>query len=283
METAERLREAGLPAPIEAGDDYTALFVRDGEGRPRRRVRGEGAGRLRARDSEATWSHDELAIHLAAQPLLGGGDAVGRVFVQNALLPVLAYVGGPTELAYHAQVCAAHRAIGAPYPLAVPRPEATWVDAKAERAAAAFGRTIVDVIAAGPTDEPPGSEDDRDLEAALEAWGEAAALLPPALEARRQAQGRKGEGPAALERAVRRLRDVAHRERAAVRAGFARDRGTDAARWVRLQAGLFPRGRPQERELSALSLVARFGTAAFREGLMGLDPLATGHHLIHLG
>lgn len=278
--TAHLLREAGLPAPIEADHGYVPLFVREEEGGRRLRVRADADGLLRLRDSEGSWTPEDLAAHLEARPTLGSGDAVGRVFVQNSLLPVLAYVGGPTELAYHAQVCAAHRAIGLPYPLAVPRPEATWLDAKAERAASAFDQTLVDVLAAGPSDSPPGHEDDDLLEGALDAWAEGATRLPPLLESRRR---ESGEGPAALERAVRRLRDAVVREQGAVRAGFARDRGTDAARWVRLQARLFPRGRPQERELSALSLVARHGTDAFRAGLAALDPLADGHHLIHLG
>jgi hypothetical protein len=61
-----------------------------------------------------------------------------------------------------------------------------------------------------------------------------------------------------------------------VRAAAASDLGRDAARWARLQNLLFPRGKPQERSLSILGLLARYGAQAVRDGLMELDPLADG-------
>ena len=55
-----------------------------------------------------------------------------------------------------------------------------------------------------------------------------------------------------------------------------------AARRRRLEDLVRPRGRPQERVLSPLSLVARFGVESFREGLEALEPLSPGHAIVHL-
>ena len=129
--TGALLEETGLPAPLSPPTGELPLFVRAEETGPRQRVRLEG-DRIHVRQGDASWRLEELASLLANRPTLGSGDAAGRVFVQNRLLPVLGYVGGPSELAYHAQVRAAHQALDLPYPLALPRPEATWVDAKAE-------------------------------------------------------------------------------------------------------------------------------------------------------
>ena len=69
----------------------------------------------------------------------------------------------------------------------------------------------------------------------------------------------------------------------AAREAFAKDRGVGTSRWVRLRDMLFPTGKPQERVLSPLSIVARHGVETFRRGLEALDLLqGPGHVVIHL-
>lgn len=277
--TGTALERAGLPAPLSPRAGELPLFVRAEERGPRQRVVLED-DRLYTRDRASSWRPDELASLLASHPALGSGDAAGRVFVQNRLLPVLGYVGGPSELAYHAQVRAAHHALDLPYPLALPRPEATWVDAKAEASAAAFGCTIEEVVARRDClDEAPTAAGSEALSAELDAWVERWAVLPPALQARLE---EAGEGARALEKARARLEAEVRRLRKTVEGAFARDAGVGAARRRRLEDLVRPRGRPQERVLSPLSLVARFGVEAFREGLEALEPLAPGHAIVHL-
>jgi len=253
------LRAAGLAPPLDPPDDYVPLFLRREVGAPRERAPRE----------------PRLASRLRAEPALAGGDVVGRVFVQNRLLPVLAALGGPTELAYLVQVRAAHEAVGRPFPLAVPRPEATWVDAKTERTASAFGTTVAHLLAEGVPEARPASA--TELGDALEAWRRRL------LEAPRALADAGGEVTAALARARGRLEDAWRKAARDLEAAAARDAGVGARRWARLRNVLRPRGRPQERALSAVSLVARLGPEALREGLDGLDPLEPGHHLLRVG
>lgn len=277
--TGQLLEEAGLPAPLAPADGELPLFVRDEETGPRRRVTVDG-DRVRTRGGERVWQLEELADLLATSPMLGSGDAAGRVFVQNRLLPVIGYVGGPSELAYHAQVRAAHHALGLPYPLALPRPEATWVDAKAEATAAAFGCRIEEVVAGpGCLEDAPLDAGGASLKAELDAWAAHIAALPAALASRAEGQG---EGARALAKARARLEAEAARVRKTVEGAFAREAGVGAARRRRLEDLVRPRGRPQERVLSPLTLVARFGVESFRAGLAALEPLAPGHAIVHL-
>lgn len=279
---AEALRLAGralaraqLPAPLDVPDGYVPLFVRDEVDGIRRRVRLAAAGQVRVDGWEQPVDVDVLAARLRAHPELGSGDVVGRVFVQHRLLPVFAGLGGPTELAYHAQVRAAHASVGLRYPLALPRPEATWVDAKSERTAEAFGTTVGDLLADGVPAAPPRVH--SPLDADLETWRCSLIAVPPDLASR------EGEVARALERATRRLGDAFAKAEKDLRGAAARDAGIGADRWTRLEGLLVPRGRPQERGLSALSVVARQGVEVFRAGLAGLDPLAPGHHVLHTG
>jgi len=276
LRTAGRaLEKAKLPAPLDVPEGYVPLFVRDEVGGARRRVRLDASGRAHVDGRAEPLDIQVLAAHLRAHPELGSGDVVGRVFVQHRLLPVLAGFGGPTELAYHAQVRAAHAAVGLRYPLALPRPEATWVDARSERTAEAFGTTIGDLLAEGVAGPPPTA--DTPIDADLDDWRTRILEVPAHLAAR------GGEVDRALDRARKRLGDTFTKVEKDLRGAAARDAGVGADRWKRLEGLLRPRGRPQERGLSALSVVARQGTTLFRAGLAGLDPLAPGHHVLHAG
>lgn len=275
------LRARGLVPPLDPEPGEAPLFVRDAPGGVRRRVTLTADGAV-LRGRPGSEPRTRLAARLRAMPQLGSGDAIGRVFVQDRLLPVLAYLGGPTELLYHVQVKAAHDAVGLRYPLAVPRPEATWVDGKASRSAAAFGLSLAQVVA-----DPAllacaeGLSDAAALrlQAALAAWAAAAGRLPDDLAVHAAASGPTAE---ALRRGVERLGREAAREAERVATASARDRGVGADRRRRLEDLVRPRGRPQERTLSPLSFVARYGPEALQEGLAGLDPLAEGHVLVHL-
>ena len=271
------LRAAGLPAPLDPQpDDATALFLRLEAGGRRRRVGLDGQ-RVTLRDEDSPLDRAALRALLRDEPLRGSGNVIGRVFVQNRHLPVIGYVAGPTEVAYWAQLRAAHEAVGAFFPLALPRPEATWVDAKLEGILHDFGTTPGAVLAG--TGRPPAEEDPA-LEAGLAALAEHLAVPPAAVRA---LLTRGGRGAAAFERLLERLAQAWSKAEGDIRAGFEADAGTGRARWLRALAALRPYDKPQERVLSPLSWIARYGVEPVREGLRALDPLRPVHHVVHLG
>ncbi len=259
-EAGARQREAGVPAPLDPAPDALPLFVRPSPSGPRRRP--------------ASADLDALAREVAERPDLASGDVIGRVLIQNAHLPVVATVVGPTEAAYLAQIRAAERARGRPFPILVPRPEATWVDRKTEERLAAFGLDAASVLRAGPRLEPPGLAADAAWERAMEAH---LAAAPPEVRAVLDAGG---EPAAALRRGLEATRRAWEKAAAAVRSARAAEAGRAGGRFARAVEVVWPRGRPQERFLSPWSLAARYGLAAVRAGLEALDPLAAGPHLV---
>lgn len=269
----ERLRALGLPAPLAGRPEDLPLFLRTALGGPRLRL---GAGPdgvlLDGRPHEG--SREDLAARLLAQPLLASADVVGRVFLQNRVLPVLAYLGGPTELCYLAQVAAAHEALGERFPLAVPRPSATWVEGRAEEAAAAFGLTLEQVLAgAGPdprTSHPDVERFLAEVRETLESTRRHAALL---------VEG-GATGAQRLRASLERLAGTWERAVPEIQAGFRADDERDSGRFERLKALVLPRGRAQERTLSILTPLSRYGLAAVREALLALDPRVEGHWLL---
>lgn len=273
--TGEALRAAGLPAPIEPSAGMTGIFWREAPGSRRLRVEVEGE-RVTTRDTEFPGGRAAFRDALLAHEGRACGNVMGRVFIQNAHLPILAYIAGPSEIAYQAQLRAAAGAVGVRFPLALPRPEATWVDAKTRQLAEGFELSVGALLrGASPSLEGP-AEDAAGLRAALDTWLEA---WPEDLAEREASGGRTG---AALGRLRDTLQTRAEKMWSSVASSVEADAGVGRGRLERLHAALLPGGAPQERWLSPLSLIARHGLDAVREGLLSIDSLVPAHQLVHL-
>ncbi|HEU4988980.1 MAG TPA: bacillithiol biosynthesis BshC [Gemmatimonadaceae bacterium] len=186
-----------------------------------------------------------------------------RPVMERAILPTVAYVAGPGELAYFAQVSAVAGALDAAQPVAVPRWSCTIVEPPVDRALSRLGIGLDEltqgaalegrVARAGLPDEVRAGLDDlraavRDGLAALsarDARTPGGALLPGAV-----VEGAARQVGFRLDRLERRLVAAAKR------------RGSGALRDLRLaQAAILPGGHRQERTLNFLPFLARHGDA----------------------
>lgn len=239
---ARELRARGFTPQVPEMGDLTLVFRRDG-GRRGRVRRAEGA--VAAAAAEA----GSLSPNVLLRPV-----------VERAILPTVAYVAGPAELAYFAQVSAVADALALDRPLAVPRWSVTLVEPDVDRVLARHGvdreeladphavesrlarshwpQAVADGVERLRGDLARGVAGLRDVLATEEA------LLPPAV----------------VDGAARgidwRLRRLERRITAAVK-------GREAAmmRDLRLARGaLYPLGLRQERALNLVPLLARHGT-----------------------
>jgi uncharacterized protein YllA (UPF0747 family) len=197
----------------------------------------------------------------AAQAASDEGAALGttvllRPVVERHLLPTAAYVAGPGELAYFAQVSAVADALALPRPLGVPRWSCTIVEPRVARALARLG------IEADELADPHAPE--RELAQRLlprdvaDALGELRATLARATDGIGDA-GAELLPPAVVEGFARqvthRIDRLERRYRAAVkRAGAAELHDLATAR-----GALYPGGARQERALNLMPLLARYG------------------------
>lgn len=183
-----------------------------------------------------------------------------RPIAERAILPTVAYVGGPSEVAYFAQASAAAGALGAPLQVVIPRWSGVIVEPHVQRILERYRLTVEDLRDANGTlgrlSRDVMSGDLRDALARARASVEAvmndlertvaasdAPLVPPAVTsgARRTLQHR-------LDRLERRLVAAIKRREA----GMVRDIST-------ARAALYPHGKPQERVLNLMPMLARHG------------------------
>jgi bacillithiol biosynthesis cysteine-adding enzyme BshC len=76
---------------------------------------------------------DELIRIARETPHLLSPNVVLRPIVQDVLLPTVAYVAGPAEVAYHAQLQPVYEHLGVPQPVVYPRSSASFIEERVER------------------------------------------------------------------------------------------------------------------------------------------------------
>ncbi len=225
-----------------------------------------GTWSLVGHPAEASVTTAELLGWLDREPLRFTTSALLRPLLQDTWLPTAAYVGGPGEIAYFAQVGPLHAHAGLPLPLIVPRARFQVIDDPTRRLLDKLGLSPHEV--ATPRDE---------LLARLVARNSGESFEPPeAVEARLLGTfttelARLRERTASFEpgfaRALSRTEKTVHRGVARLVARYARtlaQRDLVAAERVdRLRAWLVPEGAPQERIYGLPYYACRFGTRAF--------------------
>ncbi len=141
-ERSERLFHAGYHEQVSLIDSSANLFVHSGGGRHRLVRNGDGW-----KSAAGRWQADEreLLRQVQAEPGMFSPNALLRPVVENALFPVAAYVGGPGEIAYFAQLEPLFAVHGLEPPIVFPRLAATLVDEPAAELMEQLGLSLAEL------------------------------------------------------------------------------------------------------------------------------------------
>ncbi|AFD25345.1 bacillithiol biosynthesis cysteine-adding enzyme BshC [Deinococcus gobiensis] len=264
-DAAERLLAQGFTPQLRRPAGATNLFVEEEDGQ-RRLLRLEGRT---FRSETRAYTQEDLTALLDADPTRLTPAAGLRPAVQDALLPTLAFVVGPGEIAYGAQLREVYALHGLQQPLLWPRLSVTWLEPNVTRLLARLGASAAEVQA-----DPAGV-----LGRALARERGAAALSAARLDTlTRELDALTGEIAAldpTLVGAAERTRSrtvgrVAHLQNLAA-AALARAENDRSGQLTRLQKHLLPNGVPQEREMNFLTYLLKHGDTPLRL-LLALEP-----------
>jgi bacillithiol biosynthesis cysteine-adding enzyme BshC len=263
------LSAAGFATQVPVRSCALVFFHQDRAAGPRFRLQKsarDGAGAWALAGTTATVADAELLDLLAREPLRFSTSALLRPVVQDALLPTVAYVGGPGEINYFAELGPLYQHFGVVPPLLVPRARFRCVDARTRRwlqqsglVAADLTQPSRDIRARLHPAVPAGSPDpqelrDRVARQILPAVGEIASAISATGEPlRRPAQRTRDSVAHALERLIGRYaRGLVERDEATLR------------RIEKLEMVLNPGGVAQERFYGWPWLASRLGPAVFK-------------------
>ena len=263
------LSAAGFATQVPVRSCALVFFHQDRAAGPRFRLQKgarEGAGAWALAGTAATVADAELLDLLAREPLRFSTSALLRPIVQDALLPTVAYVGGPGEINYFAELGPLYQHFEVVPPLLVPRARFRCVDARTRRwlqqsglVAADLAQPSRDIRARLHPAVPAGSPDPQELRDRV------AQQILPAVEEIASAISATGEP---LRRPAQRTRDsVAHAlERLIGRyaRGLVERDETTLRRIEKLEMVLNPGGVAQERFYGWPWLASRLGPAVFK-------------------
>lgn len=235
--STRRIEAAGFRG--QAAPEGYGIFVTDTSG-ARRRAGEEELARPALRDEP-----ERLSAAVLLRPL-----------VQDFLLPTAAYVGGPSEIAYHAQIGGLYELHGIPRPLVVPRHQTTVLTSSQLRV---IDRDGIGFDELSRRDEAALNRVARDPAAAT-AIASARSALESGLREVEVAVDTLDHslGPAARRARGKMLQILDGLERRTVRAAKRRDEER-RARFLRARNALFPEGVPQERRLGPSVFSNRYG------------------------
>lgn len=197
-------------------------------------------------------------------------SALLRPILQDTLLPTAAYVGGPGEIAYFAQLPPLYDLFDLPMPMVVPRARFRVVDSGSQRLLDQLGLQVdcldgdLDGLRRGLSVVPDGFPTPEALEAALtspfqQELGKAGPVLQQVDPTLNSALSKTQQ---AVERSIQKLtRRYAD--------ALARRDSVTHERLDRLLLRLMPQGAPQERIHSWPAYGARYGVEGFVDAVVG--------------
>ncbi len=270
-----QLQERGYHAQVAMQEHSTVLFLyHDGERRAVTTKPGAGFG---LKNTEAAFSPEELTRMAGGEPERFSPNVLLRPIIQDSLFPTVAYVAGPAEIAYFAQIHALYEMFGRPMPVIWPRASFTLLEPEVSAGMASHHLVAEDcfgdkqqmvhkmVAARGRAD---GMTILNDLRAQLERGVE---QLRPSLVATDPSLG------PALDTATRKVWSHIDGLKSRFVHAEAQRNGTLETVADFLLAHCHPHGNLQERELNVNHFIARFGPA-FLEDIFRLAGTRTFDH-----
>lgn len=255
-EGAKAVSERGFTPQVEVQKNHTLLYLLD-DGKRYALDTGEREGEFLLRDARKTLTRDEAFHRLEEHPEHFSSGVLYRPVVQDYLLPVLAYVGGPAEIAYHGMIRGVFRAAGRKVPPLLLRRRAVAVPGQIGRILLRYGLTLEDALTRNLLEDFAGLNAEPELNEAIESLRED---LIAALRKKEDYFSQLDETlAAALERTERALNQTADRLRGRAIRAWRRKNFELTRSMETVGAWLRPREREQERVLSPLSLIAKYG------------------------
>jgi bacillithiol synthase len=224
-------------------------------------------------------SEGHLSLEELAKVILRRGDdfspsAALRPLCQDGALPVMATLGGPTELHYLRQILPIYDRFDITPSARLSRISATFISPGIGKAVRKAGLSPADLLAHGRdhSEQSDGPSDPRltEIETRGQALLEALDRLDTVESPRWLRSGRSS-----IEKGIGRVTS-------GLRDQSAEELGRSRKQLARIAEAIRPGGKPQERVINIFELINRYGPDFIPTVLEVLDPIARGHQLVYL-
>jgi bacillithiol synthase len=280
VERSAELVEAGYHAQVHVSEDMAPLFIMD-DGR--RVAMTQSGGRFQVKGSERSFSKEEIVELARRCPNCFSPNVTLRPVVQDYLLPTAAYIGGPAEIAYFAQIRAVYETLGREEPCVLPRASLTIIEGRHQKTMKKYGLELQDFFEGLHAAVTKVVEQSLDRETSG-IFAETERVLAEQLDKLEESLRRSD---ATLSDSIERARAKIIYQIEHLRTRFihssARREETVYRQVERAYTTLFPDKNLQERELNIYYFLSRYGPSLLEELYAALDMGFSNHKLVYIG
>ena len=257
-EVQQHLENEGFNRSIEISDQAANIFYYDEEYKERilleyNQVKQQFVGK----NGAVRFSRSQLLQIASEFPWKLSNNVVTRPITQEMLFPTLAFIAGPGEIAYWAELKEAFEHFSLKMPLIVPRLNITLLDRSVESDLQELGLSLEEVLSSGTEKQQEiylESVKDRELEKLFQDTKEQ--LLENYAKIQRKLD--KGLSPLLEKNKAKLLEQIGFMEGKA-EVHLKHKHETVLSKFHRVDHSLRPFGSPQERILNALFFMNRYG------------------------
>jgi bacillithiol biosynthesis cysteine-adding enzyme BshC len=259
---ALELRMAGADPGVPVGEQATLVMLEGRLGRDRLLLDDGGFVTRRGRER---MSLDDLLRTAASEPERLSPNVLLRPVLESALLPTVAYLGGPGELAYLALTPPVYERMRVPRQVVLPRWSGVLVEPRVDRVVRKFAIELPDLLEPGgalearlvrsqlPDEVSRALRSLRDnIVSGYDALARSATEIDPTLT--RAVQSTRNQALAGLKETEKKL--VQH---------LKRRQEVELAQLARARTQVLPDNQPQERVLTIASYLGRYGPGLIGE------------------
>lgn len=130
LEAANNLKDAGFHPQVDRNPESLNLFLCQDNQRAALMYHD---GEIRTANTGVSYTVEAALALVEESPESFSHNVITRPIVQDSLFPALAYVGGPSEIAYFAQLKDVYNQFDLPYPIVYPRSSMTIVEHRIQK------------------------------------------------------------------------------------------------------------------------------------------------------
>ncbi len=252
----DSLSAEGADSGVTAGVGATLVMLECRLGRDRLMHHGR---RFSTRRGKADYTLEQLETLAAREPERFSPNVLLRPVIESAILPTVAYLGGPGELRYLPVTEPVYRRLGMTPQRPLPRWSGVVLEPRVDRVLEKFGVGLTELM------QPPGPLEARLVRSRLpEDALRALVALRKEIEAHYATIGRAAvEIDPTLEKPIQSARNHAlagtHDVEKKLLQHLKKRQETELSQIARARSAVWPNGKPQERLLTLAPFLARYG------------------------
>ena len=275
----QELNKSGYLPQVNITKEMSFLFIED-EGK-RRGLMSTSEG-FQIKGTNKIFSHDALTDLIEKTPEKISPNVLLRPIIQDSLLPTLAYVAGPSEVAYFAQVRPIYQIMKLEMPMIFPRASLTLIEGRIEKILNRYQLQLTDLFKGSKSVLRTVIESSVDQSISLRFDKLTTDIAQHLKEMEKELKAVDPTLIGALATVQKKIQFQVENLRNKFLTAESRQQGIITRQIENILTLLYPSNNLQEREINIFYFLSRYGTGFMSQLYRAIELSNSNHHLFYL-